>query len=190
MKVSVFVDRFTVNTQFSVNSIYALTNYNKSHTPSATYTLGQHESLYLIGGRASIAEYCRSHPFKITYQGTRPLVMQMVRGVPGISNKERVALGLKEEPLMSRAIGVFKSKTLTVLQIQSGTPDEGGLALMRPSSDCIPELIALFEATMTDAMGEAMGFSSSGFSSAHAARKAHNDRYATRGVWDAVPLPK
>lgn len=177
MKVSAFVDSWTAQSQFDVNCIYRLPNYSKNHAPSSSYQLGLNRSLYLIGGRASIGAYCRDNPFTIQAGSGNCLVISMVRGVPGLSDKERKALGLKKEALMGKAMGVFKAKTLTVVQIQPGTPTNDQIAMPKNSSVCIPDMIAFLEATLMDSITEFMGIDTGGVSSAKSQRYEHNQKY-------------
>ena len=153
MKVTVFIDRSTISSQFSVNCIYRLNGYRNPLKPQSSYSLDFNRSLYLVGGRASIAEFCRENPFRLTSTHTdtfdqNKFTMRMTRGVPGISEAERKKLGLEKESFFSNAMGIFKKKMLTVVQILHGNAvSKEELALGTASSTSIPEAMQLHEAT-------------------------------------------
>lgn len=112
------------------------------------------ESLYLVGGRASIKEHCRYNPFFLSAKShhdhdKNKFMLNMVRGVPGLSDAERKKLGLEKETLFGSAMGIFKSKMLTVVKISHGyAVSNNEVALDTASSASIPRAMDLHEATL------------------------------------------
>lgn len=153
MKVVAFLDRSMGASEFSVNCIYQLNGYRSPLKPQSSYNLEFNRSLYLVGGRASIEQFCRDNPFRLTSSvheehNARKFRLQVQRGVPGLSNAERKKLGLQKESLFGNAMGIFKSKMLTVVQITHGVAiSNNDVALTSPSSITIPRAMHLFETT-------------------------------------------
>lgn len=175
MKVSVFIDRTTISTEFTPNCIYRLSGYRTPLKPQSSYALDFNRSLYLVGGRNSIIEFCRNNPFRLTAGQGAKFAMRMVRGVPGLSEAERKKLGVEKEPFISNAIGIFKKKTLTIVQLLAANAVSANeLAMPKPSSTCLPELIALHDSTMLTAIMATMSDDAKGVEKAFGGRTAHN----------------
>lgn len=178
MRVSAFIDRSTISSHFSVNSIYRLPAYKAPLKPQSSYKLEFNRSLYLVGGRASIAEFCKDNPFRITStQGDR-VAMEMARGVPGLTEEERKDLGIEKEAFLSTAMGIFKKKMITLIQIRYvGVPNADQLMMPKASSTCLPELIALHEATAVQVIMSSMSHDTEVLKGAVGTRHAHNDKF-------------
>lgn len=150
MKVSVFKSRSLIENYFNVNAIFGLPGYRNPMNNRSSYELREQEALFMVGGRSSISDYCDQHPFTIVNRSGKQLTINITRGVPGAAARNQGASAT--EAFFANAVGIFKNKTLTFVQITPRIASTESLNMPSDDSSCIADMIRFHDETLLSAM--------------------------------------